>query len=161
MLLLNKMDTTPAFRESGIKLDPSESSWSKAAHFPCWRLERRGSQVGWAPRRATRLLRDDRSRTNRTDTAGKAELKHSPVGNVENKTAELLASIFTSRTDSRHGIWQVGLLWMPTLNLRSTWCCYRTVYSSFRKHFRSARNSHFSPSKTGSTARSPWDWEAK
>lgn len=46
-------------------------------------------------------------------------------------------------------------------NLRSTLCCCRTVYSPFRKHFRSVRNSHFSPSKTGSTALSPWDWEVK
>lgn len=161
MLLIKKMNTTPVFGEPGIKLVPSESSWSKPAHFLCWRLERSGSQVGWAPRRATRLLRDERSRTNCTDTPGKAELQHSPADNVENKTAELLASVFTSRTDSRHGIWQAGLPWMPTVNLRSTLCCYRTVYSLFRKHFRSVRNSHFSPSKTGSTALSPWDWEAK
>lgn len=79
------------------------------------RAIRGGYQVGWAPHRAPGLLRDERSRTNCTDTPGKAELKHSPASNVENKTAELLASVFTSRTDSRHGIWQFGLPWMPTV----------------------------------------------
>lgn len=93
--------------------DPSQLIFPAGGSPP--RARRRGYQLGWAPHRATGLLRDERSHTNCTDTPGKAELKHSPASNVENKTAEPLASVFTSRTDSRHGIWQSGLPWTPTV----------------------------------------------
>lgn len=53
------------------------------------------------------------------------------------------------------------LLCLQFSNLQHTLRCYGTFYSTFRKGFRSVSNLHFNPSKTGSTARSPWDWEVK
>lgn len=74
------MGKTPSFGELGIKPDPSESSWSKAAHFPCWRLspraERRGSRwAGLVPGPPGCSETRDRYHLH-THTPGKAEPKH-------------------------------------------------------------------------------------
>lgn len=63
-----------------------------------------------------------------------------------------------------NGIWQIvpasdACLWYSVL--QNTLCCYSTFYSTFWKCFRSVSNLRFNPSKTGSTTRSPWDWEVK
>lgn len=158
MLLINKIDKIPAFVESGIKLDPSESSWSKPAHFPCWRLSPT-EQNGEVPRWAGLLTGPQGCSDMRSvPTAGKAGLKPSLRTKQQSSWHLYLPA---EQTGGMAAGRSVCLGCLQCSHLRSTLCCCRTVYSPFRKHFRSVRNSRFSPSKTGSAARSPWDWEVK
>lgn len=139
------MDTTPVFGESGIKLGPREQL-VQTSSLSLLEAAKERFPGG--------LLRGERGLT--STAPGKAET-------LQPRTNQQSFWQLYLPPDSRHGICQAGLPRMPTVLESAKHLCVVTAQFTppSENISESIRNSRFSPSKTGSTARSPWDWEVK